>query len=389
MLWLKLALWLSVFASVYHIALYPLLLALINKYRGDFSSSGNDLCSKDELLLYPSITILCPAYNEEKVIEEKIQSFLALDYPKDKIKMLVLSDDSTDRTNEIVNRFTDQNIELIIQKPRKGKQSAHNMVLDQLDTDLILSTDANSIFAPDSVKILVKEIMSDPRIGMASGELKLISSSGKDSGEGLYWRYESFVKDMDSRFHSIIVANGSLFLIRRELFVQIPPDSGDDFERVLYLLSKGYLAKHVSKATVYEEVTEHAVEELHRKIRIISQEWAALKRYRQLLNPFQYPRISFLLISHKLVRWMFFLFAGFILIASSLFYHQPFYKVLFDLQVLFYAIGFVGLIAQSKRKHIPGTGIPAYIITMCYASLIAFINFLMNKKSGVWNPIRK
>jgi biofilm PGA synthesis N-glycosyltransferase PgaC len=376
--------WISFSLIVYHLFLYAPLLWLINL----FQKKNNHSVYKIETANLPTIIVLCPAYNEEADIEDKIKSFLALDYPADKIKMIVISDDSTDNTNSIVQKYECSNLELIIQKPRGGKQRAHNIVQPSITSDYILSTDANSIFEPDAVIRLVEAISQNPQIGIVSGELKLIKAGDKDSGEGLYWKYETFLKRMDSAFSSIVGSNGSIYLIRRELFSLIHPQAIDDFERTLSVLSKGYKAVYVPEAIVKEKVTEHAQEEIKRKVRIIAREWAALKRNIVLLNPFRFCRISFVLISHKIIRWLFFLFVLLILI-SCIMLPYPFYQWLLKLQILFYLIGVLELIAQNAGKHIPGTGLIAYFTAMVWASLLAFIKFIFSVNTGVWNPVRK
>lgn len=333
--------------------------------------------------------MLCPAYNEAVVIEDKILSFLALDYPIELIKMIVISDDSTDGTNEIVSRFLDRNVELIIQHPRAGKQCAHNLVQPTIQSEYVLSTDANSIFATDAVKQLLRVMLANPEAGVVSGELRLIKGGTQDSGEGLYWKYESFLKKQDSLFASIIGSNGSIYLIRKELFEQISPLTLDDFERTLNALCKGYKAFYVPEAMVTEEVTERAQEEIKRKIRIITPEWFAMLKYRQLLNPISYFRISFIFFSHKVIRWLFFVFMIGMLLTSALIQH-PFYQAIFLAQVLFYLLGIGELFMQKSGKHIPGAGIVAYFTAMCYASLVAFINFITKtNNTRVWDPIRK
>ncbi len=369
---------------LYHLAGYPLLEWFLT--RG--GKTGQDTAEKTTEAL-PTVTVLCPSYNEELHIKEKIESFLALDYPPDKIKMLVISDDSTDKTNSIVQKYTDRNIELVIQHPRGGKQRAHNRAEPGIGTDLVLSTDANSIFAPDAVLLLVKALQSEPKAGMAVGELKLVRAGCSESGEGLYWKYEAWLKKLDSALHSVICANGSLFLIRRDLFGQVRPNTADDFERTLLVLASGKKAVYVPRATVREDVSEQAIEELGRKARIIRGEWIALAKYARLLNPFRFGKTAFILFSHKLVRWLFWLFLLMMLIGSA-FAGSEFYTWLFWLQILFYAVGAAGLILQKQGKRLPGTGLISYVTAMGWASLLAFLQFVFfnDHDSGIWNTAR-
>ncbi|MCK9157374.1 MAG: glycosyltransferase family 2 protein [Candidatus Cloacimonas sp.] len=378
----KIVFWVSWLLLAYHLFGYGLILFIFNAL---FTKKKSLYPEPDE---YPSITVLCPAYNEEKLIEAKIQSFLNLDYPKDKIKMIVISDDSTDKTNEIVEKYTNYNISLVIQKPRAGKQNAHNLVLPMLDTEYILSTDADCLFEPDSVKILVANMLSDRRIGLVSGAVKKVDKGNRESGEGIYWKYESFLKLMESKFKTIIGATGVMYLIKRELFTPISSNSPDDFERVLLIIKNGYYATYEPRATISLEVTEKATEEVQRKIRIITQEWFVLKRNKELMNPFRYPAVSFIFFSHKLLRWLFFVFVLTGFISNAFLISVGFYRVVFILQIVVYLLGTLGLISQAKGKHIPLTGLAGYFVAMVYSSAVAFFHFLQDKKYDLWNPLR-
>ena len=372
----------SIFIMLYHLIFYGLLLKFLNLFIKEEKSP--------EIKSYPTITVLCPAYNEEKYIEKKIQSFLNLDYPKDKIEMIVISDNSTDRTNEIVKKYSKQysNVDLIIQKPRRGKQSAHNMVEPLIKSDYVLSTDANSIFYKDSINELVKTIMSDVNIGLVSGELKLINKNGKESGEGIYWKYESLLKRLESKFYSIIGANGSIFLIKRNLFKQINQASVDDFERNLIVLRKGNIGKYNPKAIVCEEVSEKVSGEIKRKVRIISREWFVMLRNIELLNPIKFPKIFFMLFSHKLIRWLLPFFSLMILISNCFLISIILFKILLVFQILIYIIGIIEILLEKKNIQIILFKIPAYLVSMNYSASIALLNSFFGKHQVIWNPIR-
>ena len=378
---MKIVFFLSLFFPVFHLFLYPILLTLLAKLTRKTKP-------KTEIKEYPTITVLCPAYNEVDVIEEKIKSFLNLNYPKDKIKMIVISDDSIDGTNEIVEKYKQAGyLELVIQKPRRGKQSGHNLVEPSIDTDYILSTDANSIFEPNCLNHLLSVMTSDPRIGLVSGTLKLVSSDGADSGEGIYWKYESYVKSLESDFSTIIGANGSIFLIKRELFTQVHPASVDDFERTLMVLNKGFKAKYAKDAIVYEEVSKQVSEEHSRKTRIIAQEWHAILRQSKI---FLKPIPGFMLISHKIIKWVFPIFSIALLISSLMLASTLFYQIFLYGQILFYLIGFTGyFLDNAGYKVIKLVKIPAYIVTMNIVALNGFFKFLAGKQYATWNTIRE
>lgn len=373
--------WFSLAVLAYHLIGYGLLLKFLNLFS---KPNGGETHLED----YPSITILCPAFNEADVIEDKINSFLNLDYPTDKITMIVISDDSTDGTNEIVNKFTDRNVKLVIQKPRQGKQSGHNLVEPDIDSDYVLSTDANSIFHKDSVKKLVMKMLSDPIIAMVSGELRFRKNSGEDSGEGLYWKYECWLKHLESTNYSIIGANGSIFLIKRELFKQIHPASVDDFERTIQVLLKGYLAKYEPESLVYETVTEKPVEELTRKIRIIAQQWFCLERNLQVLNPFRNFRLFFMFVSHKLIRWLLPVFSLSLLISNYLIASNFSYNVFLFIQLFVYLSGSIELLIERNGNSIKILKLPAYFVAMNYSAIMAIIKYISRKEYSTWDIVR-
>ena len=377
---------LGIFLFLYHLVLYPLILLILNMLK---KSPFIDYSIPKEL---PTITILCPAYNEEDCMEEKIRSYQNLNYDKDKLRMIVISDDSTDKTNEIVKKYEKAGyIELVVQKPRKGKQSGHNLVEPNIKSKYILSTDANSIFHPDAVIELVKIIENEEKTGLVSGKLELVVSEEHESGEANYWSFDSLLKHNESKLKTLIGANGSIFIIRRHLFGQVHPASVDDFERVLITIKNGYNAKYNPKAIVYENSTERASQEIKRKIRIISQEWFAIKRQSVLLNIFRHPVVAFFLISHKIIRWLIPLYAFLFFIVSILSINNSLFSIAVSgLQIILYASGFLGMFLQSKKIKISLLRIPTYFTAMIYAGNGGFIKFLQKEEMAVWQTsIRK
>ena len=383
---MKILFWLSIFMIIYHIGGYVLILWIINLFKQKEKKDVNKNNEKDQ----PSITVLCPAYNEVTVIEDKIRSFLDLDYPSDKIAMIVISDNSDDGTNEIVKKYAKNysRIKLVIQKPRKGKPSGHNLVEPTIKSEYVVSTDANSIFAKDSIAQLVKTARSEKNIGMVIGQLKLFSN-GKDSGEGLYWKYENFLKTSESKTYSIICANGSLFLLKRELFTQIHPSSVDDFERTLIVLENKFTAKFNKNAIVIEDVSQRPIEEMNRKIRIISREWFALFRHIRLLNPITNCRNSLFLISHKLIRWLLPVWSGSVLLSNIFLINQNiYYKIFLALQVGLILFGLIEVLLEKNNKSIKILKLPAYILVMNYASAAALVKVLKGEQQTTWSTLR-
>ena len=213
---------------------YPVLLAILSL----FSQRKHE--SPDVPNHYPEVTLLIAAYNEEDVIEEKVKNSLALGYPQDKLHIVVVSDGSTDRTDEIVKKYEDRGVELF-RTERLGKTVARNRAVENAKGELIVLTDANAFFRQDALKKLVKHFQ-DPGVGVVCGALVLKRADGS---ENLYWRYEKLIKRLENKFHSIIGANGSIYAMRRELYDPLPPEVDDDFVEPLIVYMKG-------KKAVYE-----------------------------------------------------------------------------------------------------------------------------------------
>ncbi|MBT6994847.1 MAG: glycosyltransferase family 2 protein, partial [Candidatus Cloacimonetes bacterium] len=323
--------------------------------------------------------------NEEEYIEEKLQSFANLDYPKDKINLIIVSDNSDDDTNFIVQKYVDKfdNIRLVIQKTRKGKASALNLIEPKIDSEIVISTDASSILEKDAVKKMVRHF-NDDSIGLVTGKLKYVKKNNDKSGEGLYWKYETWIRKNESKVYSVIVASGCLFAIRRELYKQIHPSSPDDFERTLVTLENGYRAIIEPEAVVYEYLTVKTSDEISRKIRIISREWFALLRHKALLNFFKFPIISLFLISHKLIRWLL-PFISISIIGSAIFLRSILFMNYFlCVTAILFGFGLLELLLEKNGKSIKLFKVPAYIIAMNYASSIAFMKFIFRKQQTIW-----
>lgn len=338
---------------------------------------------------FPSICIICAAYNEEQHIERKIQSFISLNYPKDKIKLIIISDCSTDGTNEIVGKYSKEykNIRLKIQSTRQGKPAAQNLVEPEIDSEIVILSDAASMLEKNSIIRLINYFKNDD-IGLVSAKLEYRDESGQ-SVESLYWKFETFLRMQESKFFSIIGASGALFALRREYFTQIDSSSPDDFERVLIVLEKKRRAIYVADAVVYDYLVSKSSQEITRKIRMISREWFVLMRHLKLINPFKYLRASFILFSHKIIRWVLPIFSLMILVSSIvLSFEHPMFIVITSFQLLIYLMGNIGLLLE-KKFHLPiFLRIPTYYLGMNYASLIGLLKFLLNKKETTWDTIR-
>ena len=370
----------GIFFIAYQMVLYPFIIFVL-------ATAKKERVIKDNTY-FPSISVVCAAYNEEKHIENKIKSFLSLNYPDDKIELIIISDCSTDRTDEIVLKYSYKynNIKLKIQNHRQGKPAAHNMIQPDITSDIVVLSDAASIFEKDSILRIVQHFR-DKHVGLVSAKLIYRDETGK-SIESIYWKFELFLRIHESKYFSTICASGALFALRSEYFTLIDPSSPDDFERVLITLENKKRAIYDPHAVIYDHIASKPSQEITRKIRIISSEWFVPFRHIRLLNPFEFPKITYVLLSHKIIRWLLPIFTSMILISSFILsFINPIFIYIFFLQVVLYLIGIAGIILEKKVSLPILFRITTYFIGMNYASLIGLFRFLFHKKQTIWETV--
>ncbi len=252
----------------------------------------------------PEVTLFITAYNEEKVVDEKMENSLSLDYPKDKLKIVWVTDGSTDKTNEKLAAYPGVNV--LFQPERKGKTAAINRGMPFITTPIVVFTDANTRLNREAIKEIVKAF-TDPKTGCVAGEKRISvdeADTAASGGEGFYWRYESTLKELDSRLYSAVGAAGELFAIRASLFEEMPEDTLlDDFILSLHIARKGYRIAYCKNAYAMESASLNMEEEEKRKVRIAAGGIQAVQRLRPLLNIFRYGCLSFQYISHRVLRW--------------------------------------------------------------------------------------
>jgi biofilm PGA synthesis N-glycosyltransferase PgaC len=348
---------------------YPLVLVLFSpRNRADLAqTSRNDL----------RVTLIISARNEEKVIERKIENSLRLDYPA--LEITVVSDGSTDRTSEICMQYSPR-INLIHDDVKRGKNEALNNALTRVDTDLIVFSDANCFYQPDAIQRLACHHV-DPKVGCVVGNLQLKQTGTSDvgKGEGLYWRYEHMLKTLESRFGSLLVANGSIFSVRRELVGILDSDVANDFQIPLRTAARGYRVLYEPRAVAYEKTASNRREEFDRKVRIVNRGIRGAWRMRGYLTGFR----LFEFVFHKLLRWFSGVALMFIFLISAVLSSIPFFLVLFLLQTGFYLLALAGHFTQSRRRIFY---IPFYISLVNLAATGALIKVLLRKRYTSWEP---
>jgi len=341
--------------------------------------------------ILPGVTLLIPAFNEEAVIRQKIENSLGLDYPKEKIEIVVASE-SQDKTNAIVAEYASQGIILCSYDRRQGKSRMMFLTIPKTKGEIIVFSDANAIFKPDALKKLVRNF-ADNHIGGVLG--KLVISNAPDSavstGESIYKKYEGILRKYNSYLHSALGADGSIFSIRRELYLPINPDRGDDFELAIRILAKGYGVVFEPEALSYEQASVVLASEVKRKIRIVS--WFFKSSF-ILLKEMLQPLRCFLIwqvISHKLLRWLspYFLLAVFF---SNLFFSdaQPGYRIFLYGQCLFYLVAVCGWVYADKgKRHLPlFLKLPVYFLMFNYAFLLGTLQGIFLKQKPAWEKVR-
>ncbi|RMG27654.1 MAG: glycosyltransferase family 2 protein [Bacteroidetes bacterium] len=341
----------------------------------------------------PPVTLLVAAYNEADFIEEKIHNSLAIDYPKDKLKFLFITDGSDDGTPDIVARYPE--IKLMHQPPRAGKIAAVHRAMPHVDTPITIYTDANTYLNKDVVRKMVRHY-EDPRVGAVAGEKRIRSKSADSAsgaGEGLYWKYESTLKKWDSELYSVVGAAGELFSIRTELHEEIPTDTViEDFYTTMRIAQKGYRVRYEPEAYATEGPSASVKEELKRKVRIAAGGIQAIVRLAPLLNIFKYGILTFQYVSHRVLRWtlapvaLFWLMVSNIVLAAQ---GLPFYQFTLLAQIAFYLAALMGYLLEKKQLKVKAFFVPYYFFIMNYACYAGFLRYVKGSQSVLWERAKR
>ena len=361
---------------------YPLIILLIA------TINRKTVLKNDEF--EPTVSLIIAAYNEEDVIEEKIKNSLSLDYAKNKLEIIIFSDASTDQTNAIVSRYQNKGIKFIYLPERRGKTAGQNLAVSQATGEIIVFSDANALYRPEAVRKIVRNF-SDRSVGCVCGELVYYSEDKSLIGdaESVYWDYEKFIKRQENRAASILGANGSIYAVRRQLFVPLPEDIISDFIEPFKIIEQGYRVIYEPAALSFEQSTTNFHEEFSRKKRIINRSFYSLLRFKTFMNPLKYPLLSFQLISHKLLRWLIPIYLPIIFIVNLFLLDSLFFKITLALQILFYITATLGYLLEKKNWHFVLFYAPFYYCLVNIASLQAILGFFIKRKKFVtWKPIR-
>jgi len=361
---------------------YPALLWLLNRVIPAPESMSTEPAE------WPQVSIILSAYNEENVIADRLKNLLDLDYPRERLEILVGSDGSTDRTCEIVNRFNSQGIRLVAFKERRGKASVVNDLVAQARGDIAVLTDANTFFDSDAVRELVKAFRRYPSACAVLGRLDLRSSTETGNLDGVYWRYDTLIKTLESRFGSVVGGNGAIYAVRRKRYQPISREaiSNDDFLiPMLMRLHSGGQVFFVPSARAWEMSPERIRDEFRRHVRIGAGDLQALLWTWRLLLPWK-GRVAVAYFSHKVLRWFgpWFMLVGFG--ANLWLLDLRFFQALFVGQLVVCGLA----LGATLVHHVPILGKAAtgarYFLVLNAALLLGFIRFALGVARPTWDP---
>lgn len=376
--------WLSVTLIIYTYLGYPAVLAVLAKLIGR---------KPVKLPVTPTVTLLIAAYNEESVIAQKLKNSLALDYPRDKLQILVAADGSDDRTPDVVRQFAAQGVDLSFSPPRRGKMAAINRAIERASGDIVVFSDANNMYAENALRELVAPF-ADPTVGAVTGAKVIAKGDGAlGASEGLYWKYESFIKQKETELGTSIGAPGEILALRRDLF-EAPPDAiiNDDFFMAMRLLRRGYRIIYNPRARSVERVSATAGDEMARRARIIAGRYQTLALMKDLL-PWQKPRAVWQVLSHKYARPLVPL-AMITALVSNLWLAVRgigwLWRIIFAGQVGFYLLALVGVRRQSAGGKVGKLlYLPTFLVNSNLAALMGLWRFLIGGQSTRWQRVKR
>lgn len=368
---------LSGFALAHTYFLYPITLQLWTRFVSDREAAA----SEDR----PSVALIIAAYNEEEVIAEKIENSLQLEYPENELNIVVFSDASDDQTDEIVKKYEDQGISLVRIEGRVGKTECQNRIADFVDEDILVFSDANSMYESDAIIELVSKFT--PTVGCVVGELRYQEGSSVE-GESIYWQYESWIKRLESRFYSLVTGNGSIYAVKANSYVPQPVDAISDFTEPLSIVQDGERVVYASSAVAWEETEASTADELQRRVRIVTRSWNSIVRFGELLNPLRNTQFAYQLWSHKIFRWLSpCLLVGVLTTNFVLVFTVPslFFELILAGQLSFYLLATIGWFIDQLALEDPFiTHIPFYFVQANYGMLLGLIRFLRGNNIVTW-----
>ncbi|MBA3710911.1 MAG: glycosyltransferase family 2 protein [Pyrinomonadaceae bacterium] len=374
--------WSSVVVLFYTYLGYPLLLLVASSVR------SRVVRKKDWT---PSVSVIITAYNEERDLAAKLENTLLLDYPQDKLEVIVASDCSTDRTDEIARRFAARGVRLHRQAERLGKTAAQNTAVEQARGEFILFSDATTLYQPDVLRVMMPNF-ADSSIGCVAGRLIYVDPTASSVGRGAksYWGYEMFLKRHESRVCSLIGVSGCLYAVRRSAYVPLYHEACSDFIIATKMVEQGLRTIYEPGAVCTEETNRQTDKEMRMRVRVIAQTFTDLWRHRAMMNPLRSGFYAVELISHKVLRYLVpFLLAVILLTSALLAVRSVLFLAVLIAQLFFYAAAALGWALERRGIRSRLLSLPHYFVLANLASVIAFYKFLRGERYARWEPIRE
>ena len=373
--------WLSAAALFYTYAGYPLLLALISTVRPRKIKRGD---------YEPMVSVIITAYNEERDLTAKLENTLALDYPRELLEIIVASDCSTDRTDEIARQFAGRGVRLHRQAERLGKTAAQNAAVELARGEILLFSDATSHYDPNVVRALMPNF-ADQTVGCVAGKLIYVDHFGSQVGRGArsYWNYETFLKTHESRACSLIGVSGCLYAVRKSAYVPLYHEACSDFIIATKMVEQDLRAVYEPGAVCQEETNRRVDKEMKMRVRVIAQTFTDLWRHRAMLNPFREGFYAIQLLSHKVMRYFVpFVLLGMLVTSGVLAIESAEFRWIFVAQILGYLAALVAWLLESMGLRLGLLALPQYFVLANLASVVAFYQFLRGERYARWDPIR-
>jgi glycosyltransferase involved in cell wall biosynthesis len=371
--------WSSIALIIYAYLGYPVFLKIVSFFRNRSVKKGD---------IFPKVSFVIAAYNEENRIREKIENTLAQDYPREKLETIIVSDCSTDRTDEMVRSYESKGAHLVRAPERNGKEAAQKIAVERSSGEILVFSDVATLLEANAISNIVRNF-NDPTVGCVSSVDRFVDRDGKPSGEGIYVRYEMLLRSLETKVNTLVGLSGSFFAARKEVCQDWAMDLQSDFNTLLNSVKTGLRGVSDLESIGYYKNIVDEKKEFGRKVRTVLRGISVFMRGLPLLNPFKYGLFSWQLFSHKLCRWMvpFALIGAFVsnLLLTS---YSVFYLWTFILQFVFYALAFGGVwMTPFSRKYF--LKIPSFFVLVNLSILMAWCRYILGERLLTWEPSQR
>jgi len=374
--------WLSIAALAYTYVGYPVLVFLVASLRPRRQCADT---------FEPTVSFIITAYNEERDIAAKLENTLALDYPKDRLEVIVASDCSGDRTDEIVQQFATRGVKLYRQPQRFGKTTAQNSAVERAQGEVLVFSDATTMYEPNVVRAMVRNF-SDATVGCVAGRLIYVDPTDSGIGRGAvsYWNYEVFLRRQESRACSLIGASGCMYAVRKSAYLPLYPEAHGDFLIATKMIQQGLRTVFEPDAVCLEETNRRVDNELRMRVRVITQTLNDLWQHRAMMNPFRSGFYAVQLFSHKVMRYLVPVFLMVALITCGFLAPTALsYRLIFAAQLICYGCALAGLIMERFGLRSRLLVFPQYFVLTNVASVLALYKLARGERYARWEPIRE